>query len=104
MPEVEQKPASPPEGLSEAEAQKRLTQNGPNEIVRRGEIGALPYATGTKTDFGNTALPVETAHTVSHSQRAVSYVLTTADLSVIIDAIKETRKIFQRMNPNERTK
>ena len=40
-------------------------------IVRRGEIGALVYATGTNTYFGNTALLVETAHTVSHFQRAV---------------------------------
>ena len=40
-------------------------------IVRRGEIGALVYATGTNTYFGKTALLVETAHTVSHFQRAV---------------------------------
>jgi H+-transporting ATPase len=40
-------------------------------IVRRGEIGALVYATGTKTFFGKTAELVETAHTVSHFQRAV---------------------------------
>ncbi len=40
-------------------------------IVRRGEIGALVYATGEKTYFGRTAQLVETAHTVSHFQRAV---------------------------------
>ena len=40
-------------------------------IVRRGEIGALVYATGTNTYFGKTAMLVETAHTVSHFQRAV---------------------------------
>ena len=40
-------------------------------IVRRGEIGALVYATGTNTYFGKTALLVETAHTVSHFQKAV---------------------------------
>jgi H+-transporting ATPase len=40
-------------------------------IVRRGEIGALVYATGTNTYFGRTAQLVETAHTVSHFQRAV---------------------------------
>ncbi len=40
-------------------------------IVRRGEIGALVYATGTKTYFGKTAELVATAHTVSHFQRAV---------------------------------
>jgi H+-transporting ATPase len=40
-------------------------------IVRRGEIGALVYATGGKTFFGKTAELVETAVTVSHFQKAV---------------------------------
>jgi H+-transporting ATPase len=40
-------------------------------IVRRGEIGALVYATGGKTYFGKTAQLVETAHTASHFQQAV---------------------------------
>ena len=40
-------------------------------IVRRGEIGALVYATGTNTYFGKTAELVETAVTVSHFQKAV---------------------------------
>ncbi|HVA13269.1 MAG TPA: plasma-membrane proton-efflux P-type ATPase [Stellaceae bacterium] len=40
-------------------------------IIRRGEIGALVYATGTKTYFGKTAELVETAVTVSHFQKAV---------------------------------
>jgi H+-transporting ATPase len=40
-------------------------------IVRQGEIGALVYATGADTYFGKTAQLVETAHTVSHFQRAV---------------------------------
>jgi H+-transporting ATPase len=40
-------------------------------ILRRGEIGALVYATGTKTYFGRTAELVETAVTVSHFQKAV---------------------------------
>ena len=40
-------------------------------IVRRGEIGALVYATGAKTYFGKTAELVETAVTVSHFQKAV---------------------------------
>jgi H+-transporting ATPase len=40
-------------------------------IVRRGEIGALVYATGIHTYFGKTAELVQTAHTVSHFQRAV---------------------------------
>jgi H+-transporting ATPase len=40
-------------------------------IVRRGEIGALVYATGTNTYFGKTAELVQDAHTVSHFQRAV---------------------------------
>jgi H+-transporting ATPase len=40
-------------------------------IVRRGEIGALVYATGGKTYFGKTAELVETAVTASHFQKAV---------------------------------
>ena len=40
-------------------------------IVRRGEIGALVYATGGRTYFGKTAELVETAVTVSHFQKAV---------------------------------
>ena len=40
-------------------------------IVRRGEIDALVYATGSKTYFGKTAELVETAVTVSHFQKAV---------------------------------
>jgi H+-transporting ATPase len=40
-------------------------------IVRRGEIGALVYATGGKTYFGKTAELVDTAVTVSHFQKAV---------------------------------
>jgi H+-transporting ATPase len=40
-------------------------------IIKRGEIDALVYATGTKTYFGKTAELVQDAHTVSHFQRAV---------------------------------
>lgn len=40
-------------------------------IVRRGEIEAYVYATGSNTYFGKTAQLVEEAHTVSHFQRAV---------------------------------
>ena len=40
-------------------------------IIRQGETDALVYATGTHTFFGKTAQLVETAHTVSHFQRAV---------------------------------
>jgi H+-transporting ATPase len=40
-------------------------------IMRRGEIDAMVYATGTNTYFGKTAQLVEEAHTVSHFQRAV---------------------------------
>jgi magnesium-transporting ATPase (P-type) len=35
MPEVEKKLGSSPDGLSQAEAQKRLTQYGPNEIAEK---------------------------------------------------------------------
>ncbi len=40
-------------------------------IIKQGEIDALVYATGKDTYFGKTAHLVETAHTVSHFQRAV---------------------------------
>ena len=40
-------------------------------IIRRGEIGALVYATGGKTYFGKTAELVQAAVTVSHFQKAV---------------------------------
>ena len=40
-------------------------------IIRRGEIGALVYATGPKTYFGETAQLVQQAHSVSHFQKAV---------------------------------
>ncbi len=40
-------------------------------ILKQGEIDALVYATGQKTYFGKTVHLVETAHTVSHFQRAV---------------------------------
>lgn len=40
-------------------------------ILRRGEIGALVYATGANTYFGKTAQLVQEAHTVSHFQQAV---------------------------------
>jgi len=40
-------------------------------IIRRGEVGALVYATGGKTYFGKTAELVQSAVTVSHFQKAV---------------------------------
>jgi H+-transporting ATPase len=40
-------------------------------ILKQGEIDALVYATGQNTYFGKTAHLVETAHTISHFQRAV---------------------------------
>jgi H+-transporting ATPase len=40
-------------------------------IIRRGEINALIYSTGANTFFGKTAQLVQSAHNVSHFQRAV---------------------------------
>lgn len=40
-------------------------------VLKQGESDALVYATGKNTFFGITASLVETAHTVSHFQRAV---------------------------------
>ncbi len=50
-------------------------------IVRQGEASALVYGTGQNTYFGKTAHLVETAHTVSHFQRAV---LKIGDFLIII--------------------
>ena len=40
-------------------------------VLKQGEVDALVYGTGQNTYFGKTAHLVETAHTVSHFQRAV---------------------------------
>ncbi|MGH8094438.1 MAG: plasma-membrane proton-efflux P-type ATPase [Chthoniobacterales bacterium] len=53
-------------------------------IVKQGEIEALVIATGGKTYFGKTAHLVETAHTVSHFQRAV---LRIGDFLIVIALI-----------------
>ncbi|MGB8495660.1 MAG: plasma-membrane proton-efflux P-type ATPase [Candidatus Acidiferrum sp.] len=45
MPEVEKKLGSSPDGLSQAEAQKRLTQYGPNEIEERKTNPFLKFLT-----------------------------------------------------------
>jgi len=45
MPELEKKLASSPEGLSQAEAQKRLTQYGPNEIEEKKANPFLKFLT-----------------------------------------------------------
>jgi H+-transporting ATPase len=50
-------------------------------IVKQGEADALVYGTGQNTYFGKTARLVETAHTVSHFQRAV---LKIGDFLIII--------------------
>ncbi len=50
-------------------------------IVKQGEADALVSATGSNTYFGKTARLVETAHTVSHFQRAV---LKIGDFLIII--------------------
>jgi H+-transporting ATPase len=50
-------------------------------VIKQGEVDALVYATGSRTYFGKTAQLVETAHTVSHFQRAV---LKIGDFLIII--------------------
>jgi len=65
-------------------------------IVRQGEIGALVYATGTKTYFGKTAQLVETAVTVSHFQKALlkigNYLIV---LAAVLVAVIITVAIFR---------
>ncbi len=45
MPELEKKLGSSPDGLSQAEAQKRLTQYGPNEIEEKKTNPFLKFLT-----------------------------------------------------------
>ena len=45
LPEVEKKLGSSPDGLSQAEAQKRLTQYGPNEIEEKKTNPFLKFLT-----------------------------------------------------------
>ena len=65
-------------------------------IVRQGEIGALVYATGTKTYFGKTAQLVQTAVTVSHFQKALlkigNYLIV---LAAVLVAVIITVAIFR---------
>lgn len=57
-------------------------------IVKKGEADALVYATGPNTYFGKTARLVESAHTVSHFQRAVlkigDFLIVTAIVLVVL--------------------
>ncbi|MGH7145042.1 MAG: plasma-membrane proton-efflux P-type ATPase [Planctomycetota bacterium] len=63
-------------------------------IVRQGETDALVYATGDRTYFGKTAQLVQSAHTVSHFQRAVlkigNYLIFTAVVLVAIVIVVAT--------------
>ena len=65
-------------------------------IIKRGEIDALIYATGTNTYFGKTAKLVEEAHTESHFQKAVlkigNYLII---LAIVLVAIIITVAIFR---------
>jgi H+-transporting ATPase len=57
-------------------------------VLKRGEIEAVVSATGARTYMGRTAHLVETAHTVSHFQRAVlkigDYLIVIAVLLVVL--------------------
>ncbi|MBS0621744.1 MAG: plasma-membrane proton-efflux P-type ATPase [Verrucomicrobia bacterium] len=53
-------------------------------IVRQGEIGAVVYATGSRTYFGKTAQLIQEAHTISHFQKAV---LKIGDYLIILAAV-----------------
>ena len=59
-------------------------------IIRRGEIGALVYATGAHTYFGKTAELVQDAHTISHFQRAV---LKIGNYLILLAAVLVARRI-----------
>ena len=63
-------------------------------IIRRGEIGALVYATGADTYFGETAELVQDAHSVSHFQQAVlkigNYLIILAVVLVVVIVVVAT--------------
>ncbi|MGA7961169.1 MAG: plasma-membrane proton-efflux P-type ATPase [Candidatus Acidiferrales bacterium] len=65
-------------------------------IIKRGETDAMVYATGTHTYFGKTAELVQSAHTVSHFQRAVlkigNYLIM---LAVVLVAVIVTVALFR---------
>jgi len=66
-------------------------------VLRKGEIDAIVYATGTNTYFGKTAQLVEEAHTVSHFQRSVlkigDYLII---LAVVLVAVIVTVALFRK--------
>jgi len=66
-------------------------------ILRRGEIDAIVYATGTATYFGKTAALVEQADTTSHFQKAVlkigNYLIM---LAVVLVAVIVGAGLFRR--------
>lgn len=55
-----------------------------SSIIKRGEGDALVYATGGSTYFGKTAHLVETAHSVSHFQKAI---LRIGDFLIVFAAV-----------------
>jgi H+-transporting ATPase len=63
-------------------------------IIKQGEIGALVYATGADTYFGQTAELVQEAQTVSHFQRAVlkigTYLIILAVIMVVVIIVVST--------------
>jgi len=63
-------------------------------VIRQGEIGALVYATGADTYFGQTAELVQEAQTVSHFQRAVlkigTYLIILAVAMVVVIIVVST--------------
>ena len=83
MPEVEKKLGSSPKGLSQAEAQKRLTQYGPNEIAEKKTNvflkflsyfwGPIPWMIEASGDFvgGGSALAGFLHHSLSAFSNAV---------------------------------
>ena len=75
-------------------------------ILRRGEIGALVYATGAHTYFGKTAELVQDVHTVSHFQRAVlkigNYLIILAVVLVTVIVVASLLREIGRASCRER--
>ena len=59
MPELQAKLESSPEGISQAEATKRLTQYGPNEIEEKKDNPLLKFLTYLSVSYTHLTLPTK---------------------------------------------
>lgn len=68
-------------------------------IVKRGEIDAVVYATGTRSYYGKTAHLVESAKTVSHLQQAIMRIANYLLVIAVVLAVLIIGVAFDRHDP-----